>query len=575
MNADTRYPLYVGIDLGTTNTVVTYYTRSEDPKLMVLDFGLESFLPSAVFIARDGSVLVGRQALNAGVLEPERLILASKRFLDRIDFIYPADSPEPLNFNETYSPKDITRYILSEVRNELIRQGIADETEDIHAVISTPAYCNDLQKDNTVSAAREAGFTVDRYIDEPVAAAYSYSNEYILNKNAKLFVFDFGGGTLDFTTLDYTGTIKSITNKNKDGYFSPPYGDQNLGGMYIDKLIEDYLFNLIRNDLGIDTSTIEMFKESNIDENGDTIFPYVCDTDDNQFINAYNSFRHRISQLAVELKHSLSINQEYHNSLMDPLQGMIYTGGSEDQMSDYILKFELTREMFEQEIMQSILERIKERLDEYFKFNDNVEKDKITQVLMVGGSSRIPCVRRFLSEYFSCEVVIEDPAMSISKGAALAAYMQSAPADNEEDDDNNSNTGNGISGNLPPASVLGMDFGIAVYDKNYPNERRFDIISPRGKELPFSDYHLYHPMYKGASEVGIVAYNKRSIDPSDLSLSDDDIIVRTVFTDFTPSSDPEPVIKVTFEHRLDGTLAITAVESDKDGNDKGPVIKIK
>ena len=191
--------LIVGIDLGTTNTVVTWFNHNNG-KYEILPFGdsMEDYLPSVVYVEDDDeTLLTGKFALSKGRADPSRMIRSSKRNMGISTYMYP--DPEH-SFRKTLRPVDVATCILKDVHQTLIKRGLCNEDTPIHAVITVPNGCYGPAKEDTITAGREAGLDVMTTLSEPVAAAIHYIKSH-LSTDDRILVCDFGGGTLDLTYL--------------------------------------------------------------------------------------------------------------------------------------------------------------------------------------------------------------------------------------------------------------------------------------------------------------------------------------------------------------------------------------
>ncbi|HEB11104.1 MAG TPA: molecular chaperone DnaK, partial [Spirochaetales bacterium] len=201
----------VGIDLGTTNSCVSFMDGSE-PRIIPNDRG-NNLTPSVVAFTQSGDILVGEAAKNQAVLNRERTIMSVKRAMGshrkfRVD-------------HRDFSPVDISSYILKKLK----RDAEAFLGMEVHgAVISVPAYFNERQRRATREAGRLAGFEVKRIINEPTATALAYG----LQSETRVLIYDLGGGTFDITVLAREGNALKVLSTR---------GNNNLGGMDFDNLL--------------------------------------------------------------------------------------------------------------------------------------------------------------------------------------------------------------------------------------------------------------------------------------------------------------------------------------------------
>lgn len=211
--------LIIGIDLGTTNSVVSILENSV-PRTILVDNN--KLLPSAVYYAKEG-IIVGQVAKNMAILEPENTILSIKRKMGQnitLDF-----------GNNKLKPEEISSFILKKLRNAVAEQ-LNINQDKIRAVITVPAYFTEEQREATKQAAELAQLQVERIINEPTAAALAFG----LNKmdNALYAIYDFGGGTFDISIIENSSGVIEVLATS---------GDNHLGGDDIDLVLSNYIWN--------------------------------------------------------------------------------------------------------------------------------------------------------------------------------------------------------------------------------------------------------------------------------------------------------------------------------------------
>src|ERR1700692_748965 len=249
----------VGIDLGTTNSLVAYVdAQTGQPKCIPGPYG-STLCPSVVSLDPDGSVIVGEAARRRLLTQPERTIYSVKRLMGR----GPADvqselqlfpfriDPQSKNVirvmlgDKMFTPPEISAFILRELRHW--SESFLGETVD-RAVIPVPAYFNDAQRQATKDAGRIAGLDVKRIIPEPTAAALAYGLDKEKTEK-KIAVFDLGGGTFDISILEIGEGVFEVLATN---------GDTHLGGDDFDNEILHWLLDTFKQENGIDLSHDKM-----------------------------------------------------------------------------------------------------------------------------------------------------------------------------------------------------------------------------------------------------------------------------------------------------------------------------
>jgi len=380
----------IGIDLGTTNTVVAYCKKDNENNLntRVLEIRTgKKLIPSVVSFSKD-KLLVGQEAWNNAVAAPHDTIFSIKRLMgrsfndindievrklkDKVSYKIEAGVNKDVTVsvcNEKYKPEDISAMILRYVVGEATR---ILKQEVTHAVITVPAYFSELQREATLKAGVDAGLVVKKILDEPTAAAIAFGEEHSDEKH-KLLVFDMGGGTLDITT-GYISERKFV-NRAIDG-------DRWMGGDDFDQKIIDMIITWVKE--------IYAFDPSN----------------DKRFLML-------AKHAAEKAKCSLSDN---------PQTDITIPGGfSMPDKSPGSVKMTITRKEFEEKI-KSDVEKSISLVTNLMKSN-NIDAENITKVLLVGGSTYIPLIRQKLEEIFGKQKVQHDvnPMEAVAIGAAILA----------------------------------------------------------------------------------------------------------------------------------------------------------
>src|SRR3989338_7476038 len=216
-----RMAKIVGIDLGTSNSAAAFLEAGK-PKIIPSAEGVTQYgkaFPSVVAFTKDGQSLVGEPARRQAISNPERTIMAAKRKMGT-DFKYRIN-------NREYTPQQISSFILQKIKKdaeEFIGEPISK------AVITVPAYFDDNQRQATKDAGTIAGLEVVRLVNEPTAASMAFGLDKS-DKEIKVLVFDFGGGTLDVTIMDFSEGVFEVKSTS---------GDTQLGGTDMDNVIIDF-----------------------------------------------------------------------------------------------------------------------------------------------------------------------------------------------------------------------------------------------------------------------------------------------------------------------------------------------
>jgi len=350
----------IGIDLGTTNSVVAYL---ENGNIEYLRFRNKDSLASTLFYEL-GKVTLGDKATNKAVMYPEKYISSSKASM--------GDSEKKWKIEEKeFTPTSVATEILKEIKRTLEKK--FKGLEEIEAIITVPAYFKSRQNEETEKAAVDAGLKVKQIITEPIAAAVAYGFEDA--KNQKLFIVDIGGGTFDTAILEVNGNnFKTLAYD----------GDSNLGGDDFTNYIAEYIMKFIRKDRGVNLSSLE---KSGLELQ--------------EYRRAYRAIMKKSEEVKIELSEYDQCEIEIPNLF-----------------EDYNIMTSITRDDFE-EISTGTINEIKKIIEE--TINDSrYGKSEIDKVILVGGSSKIPVIREFVSEYFGKMPYSDKPLDKlVAMGAAI------------------------------------------------------------------------------------------------------------------------------------------------------------
>jgi len=369
----------IGIDLGTTNSVVAVMEGSS-PKVLVNSSG-SRLTPSVVAFTDKGERLVGQIARHQQVTNPENTIFSIKRFMGRrhsevsaeeklVPYKITGAPDELVKVNvrgKEFTPPEISAMVLQDLKKtaeDYLGQKVTK------AVITVPAYFNDSQRQATKDAGKIAGLEVERIINEPTAAALAYGLEK--KKNEKVAVFDFGGGTFDISILDIGENVFEVLSTN---------GDTHLGGDDLDAVLINYLADEFKKTEGIDLREDPMAHQ-------------------------------RLKEAAEKAKCELS-------SQLETTVNLPFI--TADASGPKHLQITITRSKFEA-LAEPILERLK---DPCYKALDDakLKPADISEVLLVGGSTRIPKVQQIVKETFGKE---PNKSLNPDEVVALGAAIQGA-----------------------------------------------------------------------------------------------------------------------------------------------------
>jgi molecular chaperone DnaK len=361
----------IGIDLGTTNSVVAVMEGGQ-PAVIVNQEGAR-LTPSVVAITKDGERLVGQVAKRQAVTNPENTIFSIKRFMGRkYDEVASERARVPYAVvratngdawvearGKKYSPPEISAMILQKLK-QAAEDYLGEKITD--AVITVPAYFNDAQRQATKDAGKIAGLNVLRIINEPTAAALAYGLDK--KKDETIAVYDFGGGTFDISVLEVGEGVVEVKATN---------GDTHLGGDDLDDRIIQWVAAEFKKSDGIDLSKDRMALQ-------------------------------RLKEAAEKAKIELSTAMETEINL--PFV-------TADQTGPKHLQIKLTRAKLEQlvdDLLQRTMGPVKQALADA-----GVDPKKIDEVVLVGGSTRMPKVQQLVRDYFG-----KDPHKGVNPDEVVA-----------------------------------------------------------------------------------------------------------------------------------------------------------
>jgi len=361
----------IGIDLGTTNSVVAVMEGGQPVVIPNQEGGRTT--PSVVGFAKSGERLVGQVAKRQAVTNPENTVYSIKRFMGRrFDEVNQEmklvpykvvsgdmDDARVESLGKKYSPPEISAMILGKLK-EAAEAYLGEKVTK--AVITVPAYFNDAQRQATKDAGKIAGLEVMRIINEPTAAALAYGLDR--KKNETIAVYDFGGGTFDISILEVGDGVVEVKSTN---------GDTHLGGDNIDQRIIDWLIQEFKRDQGIDVSKDQMALQ-------------------------------RLKEAAEKAKIELS-------TLLETELNLPFL--TADASGPKHLAIKLTRARFEQ-MVADILERSVEPCKKALS-DAGVTPSQIDEVVLVGGSTRIPKVQEMVRNLFG-----KDPNRSVNPDEVVA-----------------------------------------------------------------------------------------------------------------------------------------------------------
>ncbi|HJU13429.1 MAG TPA: molecular chaperone DnaK [Candidatus Nitrosotalea sp.] len=352
----------IGIDLGTSNSAAAVMMGGKPvlvPAAEGTTIGGKAF-PSVVAFTKDGQLIVGEPARRQAVTNPEGTVVAAKRKMGT-DHVFKIH-------DNAYKPQQISAFILQKIKKDA--EAFVGEKID-KAVITVPAYFNDNQRQATKDAGQIAGLEVVRIINEPTAAALAFGLDKS-KQDMKIMVFDLGGGTLDVTIMEMGGGVFEVMSTS---------GDTQLGGTDMDKVLIDYIVDSFRKSSGID-------------------------------LTKDNAAMVRVREAAEKAK--IELSSVFETDVNLPFISYDPSAGPKN------LELKITRAKFE-ELINPIVERCRPSMTKSLE-DAKLAPSDVSKIILVGGPTRIPLVRKFVASVMGKEPEAGvDPMEAVALGAAIQA----------------------------------------------------------------------------------------------------------------------------------------------------------
>lgn len=464
--------LDIGIDLGTTNTVVSFLKNGSFEQLKFRN--KDSLTSTMLFV--DQKLTIGEIAKRKSALYPNNYIKSSKTYM--------GDSSKSWKIEgEVFTPTDVATEILKEIKKSIKKYD--SSISEVKAVITVPAYFTSTQIDETKKAGLAAGFTVERIITEPVAAAIAYGIDDQVDQT--LFIVDIGGGTFDTSILDVRGA--EFKTRAIDG-------DSKLGGDDFDNHILEALLKFVRKEQGINLSTYE---KSGLDEG--------------EYRKAYQALVNKAEEVKIELSEFESTDIEIAN---------LFSG--------YNLSMTMSRDEFEK-ISSITIDKIKRTIQKTMGDNGFSPAD-IDKVVLVGGSSKIPVVREFVTTLFNKQPYSDRPLDKlVAMGAAILAHESET-----------------VQSKIEIRDIISHSLGIEIVGD------RFSPILEKNSEYPISKAQMYTTVCDFQSNLDVNVFEGEDEE----EVGNNSFYGGFTLSDIEHSYAGVPKIEVIFEFDVNRILKVTA-----------------
>lgn len=509
-------PYVLGIDLGTSTSIASVYRRG---KPEVLDIFGQKVIPSVVNYGAESEPLIGLQAKRRALIDPDNTVTSIKRHMGDADF------QREIN-GKAIRPEEVSALILEYLKNG------AQEREDLggtlrYAVVTIPANFNNNQREATLEAGRLAGLEVLRLIEEPVAAAVAYGFGH--ERDQTIMVYDLGGGTFDVCIL------KVDASSNSDSSFAVlgKAGIPKLGGDDFDEVLMNMMVANIVGQGGPDI--LDMKKDQGVSKK--------------KLRAALQILKEKAEEAKIELSDAEVAAVDVPNLIKN------------ENGQEFHLSMEINRASFEEGV-KPLVERsadcIRQALEEA-----KLTFDDIDRIILVGGSTRAPIIRKLITEMFGKEPYGDiDPATAVSQGAAILGATFELPGEKAPEDQ--------LAPHQVAAATTTSHFlGIEVLDQ------QFSVLLNKGMEIPCCNNGTYTTTRDNQTEIRIAVFQfPKETAVVDMRIEGSACLGEFLLEPLEPAPKGHVNVDVDFSIDANGVLKVRAKSLDKAGLCKELEIRI-
>ena len=500
-------PYVLGIDLGTSTSIVSVYRRGRPEVLPV--FG-EKIVPSVVHYRKEAVPLIGLQAKRRVLIDPDSTVVSIKRQMGNSDY------QREIN-GQAIRPEEVSALILEHLKNG------AQEQESIagtvkYAVVTIPANFNNNQREATLRAGQLAGLEILRLVEEPVAAAIAYGFGH--EREQTILIYDLGGGTFDVCILKVQsadGAAPSFSVLGKAGI-------PELGGDDFDQALMKLLAAEVVKEGGPDI--LDMKKDQGISKK--------------KIREAQQILKEKAEEAKIELSVAETTAVDVPNLVKD------------ESGRDFHLSCEVSRAQFETAIAPLVAQSrtgIEQALTEA-----KLTTDDIDRIILVGGSTRSPCIRTLVTEMFGKEPYGDiDPGTAVSLGAAILGATFELPGESKPEED--------VVAMIEETNTTSHFLGIEIQGQ------RFSTILEKGSELPCENTKQYTTSQDSQPELRISVFQFPSATEAiDMKIQGAACLGEFHLGPLEPLPKGKLLLDVKFSINASGVLKVTASSTGSKGN---------